>query len=77
MLSPMVRQPQSNMAAAGSGLEERESKEQPTVAEVVWSHEEMSPKREGQPLKEGGMAAEMGDAEAALLGGSILSPIAS
>lgn len=76
MLLPMVKQSQSNMAAAGSRLEEK-SKEQRRAAEVIRSHEEMSPKREGQPLKEGGMAAEMEDAGAALLGGRMLSPIAS
>lgn len=58
------------------GLKE-EKKEPPKAAEVIQSHEEMSPKREGQPLKEGDMAAEMGDTEAVLLGRRILSPIAS
>lgn len=76
----MVRQPQSKMAAAGSGLKGRESKEQPTTAEVVRSHEEMSPKRKEQPLEKDEaipMAAEIGGTRAALLGGRILSPIAS
>lgn len=59
------------------GLKEEKSKEQPRAAEVTQSHEEMSPKREGQPLKEEGMAAEMRDPRAALLGGRIHSPIVS
>lgn len=58
------------------GLKE-EKKEQPKAADIIQSHEEMSPKRERQPLKEGGMAAEMGDTGAVLLGGRILSASAS
>lgn len=58
------------------GLKE-ENKEQPRAAKVIQSHEEMSPKREGQPLKEGGMAVEVGDPGTALLGGRIHSPIVS
>lgn len=58
------------------GLKE-EKKEQPKAADIIQSREEMSPKRERQPLKEGGEAAEMGDTGAVLLGGRILSAIAS
>ena len=59
------------------GLKEEKSEEQSRATEVIWSHEAMPPKREGQPRMEGGVAAEMGDAGAAPLGGRILSPTAS
>lgn len=74
---PWLNSPRVTWRQQEVGLKEEKSKEQQRAAEVIRSHEEMSPKREGQPLKEGGMAAEMEDAGAALLGGRMLSPIAS